>query len=206
MNGFPKLRLKLKLRKREKVILAVGGAAALLIISYHLFQRYEDFNASAKNRSEAKALYLKKQVEKITEKDVIKAKLENTKKELSELEKGLFSGDKPPVAAAELQKLLKEIAMSLNVEIKSERISTPVETGSYLGIPVEIGFTAPTAKLKDMILRIETSPMLLSISALDVRVMNFKNPTEGYAVMTVKGFLRKQKTEKTATEKIANVT
>jgi len=204
VKGFPKLRLRL--RKREKVILAVGGAAALLIISYHLFQRYEDFNASAKNRSEAKALYLKKQVEKIAEKDVIKAKLENTKKELSELEKGLLSGDKPPVAAAELQKLLKEIAMSMNVEIKSERISTPVETGPYLGIPVEIGFTAPTAKLKDMILRIETSPMLLAISALDIRVMNFKNPTEVYAVMTVKGFLRKQKMEKPAPEKAANVT
>lgn len=196
MKVFPKLRLKLKLRKREKVILAVGGAVALLIISYHLFQRYEDFNASAKNRSEAKALYLKKQVEKITEKDNIKAKLENAKKELTELERGLLSGDKPPVAAAELQKLLKEIAMSLNVEIKSERISTPIDMGPYLGIPVEIGFTAPTAKLKDMILRIETSPMLLTISALDVRVMNFKNPAEVYAVMTVKGFLRKQKTEK----------
>ena len=100
------------------------------------------------------------------------------------------------MAAAELQKLLKEIAMSLNVEIKSERISTPIDMGPYLGIPVEIGFTAPTAKLKDMILRIETSPMLLTISALDVRVMNFKNPAEVYAVMTVKGFLRKQKTEK----------
>lgn len=196
MKVFPKLRLKLKLRKREKVILAVGGAVALLIISYHLFQRYEDFNTSAQNRSEAKALYLKKQVEKITEKDNIKAKLENAKKELTELERGLLSGDKPPVAAAELQKLLKEIAMSLNVEIKSERISTPVDMGPYLGIPVEIGFTAPTAKLKDMILRIETSPMLLTISALDVRVMNFKNPAEVYAVMTVKGFLRKQKTEK----------
>lgn len=196
MKVFPKLRLKLKLRKREKVILAVGGAVALLIISYHLFQRYEDFNASAQNRSEAKALYLKKQVEKITEKDNIKAKLENAKKELTELERGLLSGDKPSVAAAELQKLLKEIAMSLNVEIKSERISTPIDMGPYLGIPVEIGFTAPTAKLKDMILRIETSPMLLTISALDVRVMNFKNPAEVYAVMTVKGFLRKQKTEK----------
>ena len=131
---------------------------------------------------------LKKQLEKIADKDVIRARLDKAKEELNGLEKGLLSGDKPPVAAAELQKLLKETAMSLNVEIKSERISTPVDAGLYLEIPVEIGFIAPTAKLRDMILRIETAPTLLSVSTLDIRVMNFKNPTEVYAVMTVKGF------------------
>ena len=196
----------LRLKRREKIFLIAGGALALLIASYYVFQWYEGVNASVKDRYEAKAMHLKKQLEKIADKDVIRARLDKAKEELNGLEKGLLSGDKPPVAAAELQKLLKETAMSLNVEIKSERISTPVDAGLYLEIPVEIGFIAPTAKLKDMILRIETSPVLLTVSTLDVRVMNFKNPTEVYAVMTVKGFLKKQKMERPAPEKVTNVT
>jgi Tfp pilus assembly protein PilO len=196
----------LRLKRREKIFLIAGGALALLIISYYVFQWYEGVNASVKDRYEAKAMHLKKQLEKIADKDAVRARLDKAKEEFSVLEKGLLSGDKPPVAAAELQKLLKETAMSLSVEIKSERISTPVDEGLYLGIPVEIGFIATTAKLRDIILRIETSPILLSISTLDIRVMNFKNPAEVYAVMTVKGFLRKQKIEKAAPEKVANVT
>lgn len=196
----------LRLKRREKIFLIAGGALALLIASYYVFQWYEGVNASVKDRYEAKAMHLKKQLEKIADKDVIRARLDKAKEELNGLEKGLLSGDKPPVAAAELQKLLKETAMSLNVEIKSERISTPVDAGLYLEIPVEIGFIAPTAKLRDMILRIETAPTLLSVSTLDIRVMNFKNPTEVYAVMTVKGFLRKQKMERPAPEKVTNVT
>ena len=110
----------------------------MLIGSYYVFQWYEGVNASVKDRYEAKAMHLKKQLEKIADKDVIRARLDKAKEELNGFEKGLLSGDKPPVAAAELQKLLKETAMSLNVEIKSERISTPVDAGLYLEIRLRL--------------------------------------------------------------------
>ncbi len=199
-------KLKIRLKRREKIVLLAGGLLALLIISYKVFQWYDDFRTSGRNKFEVKTVYLKKQFERIAEKDEVSAKLARAKEELNDLEKGLLPGDKPSLAAAELQKLLKDTASSLKVDIKSEKIVNPAETAYYVEVPVEIGFTATTAKLKDMILKIETAPVLLAISALDIRVMNFKNPTEVYVVMTVKGFIRKQNTEKNSLGKGANVT
>jgi len=69
----------------------------------------------------------------------------------------------------------------------------PVENGLYLGVPVEIGFSASTAKLKDMLYRIKTSPLLLTVTKMKVRVTNIKNPVDVYATVVVKGFIKKSR-------------
>ncbi|MBI5026777.1 MAG: hypothetical protein HZC12_08675 [Nitrospirae bacterium] len=182
---------KFRLQRREKKAILIGGSIIAIILSYFLFTWYSNIKTSTGEHAETKRVYLLKQLNRISEKEDIAKRLEATKNELKELDNGLLKGDKPPVAAAELQRILKEMAIASRADIKSERAMSPVDMEMYSGIPVEIGFTATTAKLKEMLLRIETSPLLLTIPEMKVRVTNINNPLEVYVTMTVRGLIKK---------------
>jgi Tfp pilus assembly protein PilO len=185
------MNIPFKVSQREKKFLMAGGVIVFLILTFHFVTWYRDFRASTREYIEAKQIILQKQLSKIAESKGIRKDLEVAGVELKDLEKGLLSGNKPPVAAAEVQRILKSTALSLGIEIKSERTLSPVDNGSYLGIPVEIGFTSSTAKLKDMLFAIRTSPLLLTITEMKVRVTNVSNPVDIYTTLTVKGFMKK---------------
>lgn len=179
--------LKFRLQHREKKVLLIGGLFVTILITFHLFTWYDGMKRSIGDYAEAKRVYLLKQLNKISEKEAISRRLEATKGELRELENGLIKGNKPPLSAAELQRLLKEMAKASGVDIKLERALSPIDTEMYSSIPVEIGFTAITKKLKDMLLMIEASPLLLTISEMKIRVTGL----EVYVTITVRGLIRK---------------
>jgi hypothetical protein len=183
--------LKFRLQRREKKVLLIGGLFVTILIILHLFTWYGGMKRSIGDYAEAKRVYLLKQINKISEKEAISRRHEATKGELRGLENGLIKGDKPPLAAAELQRLLKEMAKASGVDIKSERALSPVDTEMYSAIPVEIGFTATTKNLKNMLLMIETSPLLLTIPEMEIRVASLNNPLEVYGTLTVRGLIRK---------------
>jgi len=185
------MNIPLNISQREKKFLTGGGVIVSLILIFYFGTWYKDLRTTTREYLEAKQITLQKQLSRIAEKENILRDVEVLGAELKELEKGLLSGDKPPVAAAEIQRILKGTASSLGIEIKSERALNPVDNGAYLGIPVEIGFIASTAKLKDMLFAIRTSPLLLTVAEMKIRVTNINNPMDVYTTLTVKGFMKK---------------
>jgi hypothetical protein len=126
------------------------------------------------------------------------------RQEIQKQEKAFLRGSKPPVAAAVLQRFLKEKAASLDIEVKLERTLSPVDSEVYLGIPVEIGFNASTEKLKELLYKVRASQYLLTVSELKIRVTNVSNPVDVYVTVVVTGFIKKSVAEKDKKEK--NVT
>ncbi len=188
------MNLPFKISQREKKFIVLGIAVVFLIGMYRGVSWYRDFRFSAAEHIETERITIEKQLHKILEEDEISNNLQAVSTELNNLERGLLTGDKPPVAAAEVQRILKRIATSLNIDIKSERALNPVENGLYIGIPVEIGFTASTSQLKDMLYNIKTSPLLLTVTTVKVRVTNIKNPVDVYTTLIVKGLIKKTQT------------
>ncbi len=185
------MNMPFKIGRREKKFLIAGGVIVFFILTYQFAVWYKGMKSSAKEYIETREVTLQKQLDKIQQKTKIKNEFEALDAEVKELEKRLVSGDTPPVAAAEIQRNIKAIALSLGIDIKSEKALSPVDSGLYLGIPVEIGFTAPTAKLKDMLYRIKTSPLLLTVPKVKIRVVNINNPVDVYATLTVEGLIKK---------------
>jgi Tfp pilus assembly protein PilO len=93
------------------------------------------------------------------------------------------------VAASELQKLAKEMAVQASTEIRSERILPPVERGELVEIPVEIAVSCEIRQLVDLLTRMEQTPKLLTVQDLKVRVVNVTQPKELLATMTISGFI-----------------
>ena len=198
------MKLPFNVSEREKKFVLAGGAGVLLILLFHGFSLYSDFRANVLELADAKRFVLEKQLQKLSEKDVIEAQIAAVRQEIGKQEKVFLQGSKPPVAAAVLQRFLKEKASSLNIEVKLERTLTPVDADVYLGIPVEIGFTASTEKLKELLYKLRTAPYLLTVSELKIRVTNVSNPVNVYATVVVTGFIKKAVAEKDKKEK--NVT
>ncbi len=200
------MNLPIKVNEREKRFLIIGGIIALLIISFYIFSWYGDTKKSVKDFSDARLFMLQKQIEKISGKDNIQKRLEAVSQELERQEKTLLGGNTPPVAAAALQRFLKDTAASLQIEIKLERTLNPVDAQFYLGIPVEIGFTSYTRELKELLLKLRKSPLLLNVSEIQVRVTNISKPEEVYATLVVTGFIKKTEEKEEAGKETRNDT
>jgi hypothetical protein len=137
-------------------------------------------------------MLLERQINMIAGKEEMYGKLESARKEITNLEKGLLSSYKPAVAAAELQKTLNEMTMPFNLEINSEKVLPPIDQDVYIAIPVEIGFVSSTAILKNFLMQIASSQLLLSAPEIKIRVMDMRNPKEVHVTMTVMGFAGKE--------------
>lgn len=185
------MNLPFKINEREKRFLIIGGIVGAAIIIFHLFSWYSDLRSELKDFSDAKFYKLQKQLEKIAEKDELQKELKAVKQQLERHERAFLKENKPPVAAAELQKTLKDIASSLAIEVKLERTLNPVDADIYLGIPVEIGFTASTDKLQKLLYKLRISPLLLTVSEIKIRVTNISRPNDIYTTLVVTGFIRK---------------
>ena len=133
-------------------------------------------------------------MDKISGEKAVEEKLEKSKAGIYVLEAMLLSGDKMPVAAAEVQRQLKGMAVSLGIEIKSEKTLDAIDTGTYIEIPVEIGFVSTTSKLKSMLYNIKSSPLLLTVPKMKIHITNLNDPSEIYTTLVVKGFMKKPET------------
>ena len=198
------MKLPLKVNEREKKFLLIGGVALLFILLFHGFSLYSDFRVNMLELADGKRFVLEKQMQKLSEADMIKERVAALRQEIEKQEKAFLKGNKPPVAAAVLQRFLTDQASSLNIEVKLERALSPVDADVYLGIPVEIGFTTSTEKLKELLYKFRTAPYLLTVTELKIRVTKVSAPVDIYATVVVTGFIKKSVEENNKKEK--NVT
>ncbi len=198
------MKLPFNVSEREKKYLIFAGVAVVLMLLYQLFSWYGNVRANVEDISDMKWTMLKKQLNRLSKKDDVEKRAKTLVQELQIWEKTFLSGNKPPVAAATLQKFLKDSASSLAINVKLERTLNPVETEYYLGIPVEIGFTASTIKLKDLLVRIRKSRTMLIITEVKVKVTNVRDPVDIYTTLIVTGFIKKPEIKMQDEKKIKN--
>lgn len=188
-----KLNIPIKVNEREKKFLIIGGTAVLFILAFLLFTWYGDTKDRLKDFSDDKYFILQKQLDRMAESKNIDNKAKKVEAELNRLENTLLKGNTPPVAAAALQKFLKDTAAISNIDVKLERTLNPVVLENYLGIPVEIGFSTSTKSLQDLMVRLRKSAFLLTVSEIKIRVTNISKPEEIYTTLVVTGFIRNTK-------------
>jgi len=109
--------------------------------------------------------------------------------EITERRARLLPGDKPPVAASELQKLVKGTAQETGVEVRSERILPTTERGGYTEVPVEVTLSGPIRAIASFVYRLEAAPVLLSLNDLKLRVISVGAPRELTATLALTGYI-----------------
>ena len=191
-----KFNIPIKANERERKFLVIGGIAVLLILAFQLFTWYDVTKEKLKDFSDNKYYMLQKQLDRISDNSSIDKQAKKAEAELNRLENSLLKGNTPPVAAAALQKFLKDTAAISDINVKLERTLNPVVLENYLSIPVEIGFSTSTKGLQDLMVRLRKSAFLLTVSEIKIRVTNISRPEEIYTTLVVTGFIRNTEKDK----------
>ena len=123
-----------------------------------------------------------------------------TKTIVGRAESGLFTGKTPALAAADIQKVIREMAKKSQMEIKSIRVLKPqdVDESHYLSIPVEFVAIGVIRQLKEFLYRIRAAPKYLTVQKVKTSVVLRRNRrTKSQKLervtsnITINGFLKR---------------
>ena len=178
------------LSRREKILVGLALAVGVLLGGWTLvLEPILDRNRSTAELVPAREQVLRQKRELLARQAAITADLDATMKRFDKLAEGFLTSATPAVAAAELQKLVKDMAAQAKTEVRSERILPPADRGELLEIPVEIAVSCEIRQLVDLLARLEAAPKLLTIQDLKLRVVNVTQPKEILATVTLSGYI-----------------
>lgn len=178
------------LSRRERILVGLAAATAILVTVYVYL--VEPTLARAREQAAlipAREELLAKRRALISRKEAYLARLDEASRAVEEAAERLLPGATPPLAASELQKLVKELAGQAGVEVRSERILPPVERGGLLEIPLEITVSGGIREVVALLYRLEGTTKTLTLQELKVRVVSVSQPKALLTTLTLSGFV-----------------
>jgi hypothetical protein len=91
--------------------------------------------------------------------------------EIGAYEASLLPGATPPLAAADLQTLLKQFSDRAGLKIQSEKILPHVKRDAYLEIPVQIVANGELRNLKDFLVAVDSSKLFMAVQDFSLRTV-----------------------------------
>jgi len=184
--------LNFKAEKRTKYLLIAGALLLILALVYRLFPYISSL--SVKEETILKERQLAKYRELIQEKSLLEEKFLSLKKADEQLQSGVFIRETPALAAADIQKILNDITSESGISMKTVRVLTPEISSlqKYNSIPVEFTVACNIRQLKNLLYRIDISPMYLRVSKIQINAAEGDRDEEIYANLTVCGIMKKE--------------
>lgn len=180
-----------RLSERERIMVGAALLVAVLVGGYFYLvePRRAEIADLEQNRIPARGQVLAKARARIAQQETIRGQLAEASRDVEALSNRFLPGATPPLAASELQKLIKELARESGVDVRSERILPPVERGDLLEIPVEITVSGGIREVTSLLYRLEGTTKLLTLQDLKVRVLNIGQPRDLLTTLTVSGLI-----------------
>jgi len=178
----------LTLRERTLIGLAVAG---LLIVFVYLYG-VEPLIVRSRELAElapAREATLEARRRLIEQRPRLIQELAEVARGFEEQSTRLLPGPTPPLAASELQKLVKEVAAATNVDVRSERVLPAADLTELQEVPIELTVAGSIRDTVALLHQIERTPRLLTIKDVKVRVVAIGQPRELLTTITVAGYL-----------------
>ena len=178
------------LGRRERILIG-GGVVVVLLVALYLFliEPLVERAREAGSRAIAREAVLERRRLTIARGPRIAEELQAMKSRLESESARLLRGPTAPLAASELQKLVKEAAASTNVEVRSERVLAASDREGLQEVPIEIVIAGSIRDTVAALYRIEHADRLLMIKDLKIRVVSIGQPRELMTTLTVAGYV-----------------
>lgn len=178
------------LRPRERRLLILAGMLGIGVAGYvYVVEPLIARHAATRELVVARRDLLARQERLIARSEASGRELGALQAEIARRRNRLLAGDKAPVAASELQKLVKTTAEETGIEVRSERILAPVDRGGYAEVPVEVTLSGPIRGLTTFLYRLEEAPVLLALTDLKVRASMTGTTRDLSATVALSGFI-----------------
>ncbi len=175
---------------RERVLVALAAAGAIAAGGYvYLLEPIRQLNQQAADSIPAREARLARRQLMIAERDVLSRDLKQINERIERESARLLQGPTPPLAASELQKMVKDLAAETGAEVRSERVLPTAERDGLVEVPLEITVAAGIRESVDLIYRLERTGKLLTLQDLKARVVSVGQPKDLLTTLTVSGYL-----------------
>ena len=190
--NVPKI-LKMKSRREKSLVLAALLTAVMVLTVKFIVNPILETQEQIREEIPVKLKQLEKYHQFIAEKSRFEENLKSVKALSSRSMAKLLAGDTAPLAAANLQDILKTLSAKNQIAIKSEKVLNPIPNGSFEQIPVQIEFMSSITNLTNFLYDMEAYEKLLIPTDLDIRVINRRNPQDISVVIVVAGLMQANK-------------
>jgi len=99
----------------------------------------------------------------------IESQLNDARRRVESMEQLLLAGDTPSLIAAELQKVVREIAASEGVQIATTRVLDSTEAGTFLRIPIQVDIVGEIEQVANLIKYLDSNPKYLIVDEVNIR-------------------------------------
>ena len=175
-------------RERSLIVLAAVIAAGLGLYIWGLepLQQWRQRTAEA---VPARQAVLERRRLLVAQRPALIASIETLDKRLQTYAPKWLKGPTPPLAASELQTLVKSLAEGSGAEVRSERILPLVDRGGVQEVPVEITVAAGLRETVRLLYELEHTSKILTLQDVKVRVIAVGQPRDLLTTFIVSGYL-----------------
>jgi type II secretory pathway component PulM len=178
------------LRPRERRLLVLAALMVLGVVGYvYAVEPLLETHAATGELVVARRALLARQERLLARADAYGRELATLRTEIDRHRARLLVGDKAPVAASELQKIVKTTAQEAGIDVRSERILATVERGGYVEVPVEVTLSGPVRSLTAFLHRLEAAPVLLAVTDFKIRAAVTGAQRDLSATLQLTGFI-----------------
>jgi Tfp pilus assembly protein PilO len=178
------------LKRRERWLLGVAvGVAVVVLGDLYIVEPLVAKDRATRELIIARQGLLARQERLVARQAQFAAELSALEAEIGQYRRRLLPGGRAPLAASELQKLVKTTAQEAGVEVRSERILPSTERGAFTEVPIEVTLAGPIRALATLLARLEAAPVILTISDVRLRVVSVAAPRELSATFSLAGYI-----------------
>jgi Tfp pilus assembly protein PilO len=183
----------LTISRRERVVIGVAlGGLALVALYLYAVEPLVNRTADLTELIPAREATLQARQRLIAQRARLTEEGVEAAKAFEEQQARLLSGPTAPLAASELQTVVKEVATAANVDVRSERVLPVADLEGLVEVPIELTVAGSVRDIVALLSQIERTRRLLTVKDLKVRVVAVGQPKELLATLTVAGYLLPQ--------------
>ena len=180
----------LVLQRRERTVIGLALAGLLLVALYlyvvePLVNRTHDLTELAPAREAT----LESRRRLIAQRPRLSEELAAATQAIEKQAARLLAGPTAPLAASELQKVVKDVATAANVEVRSERVMPTADMDGLQEVPIELTVAGSIRETVALLYQIERTPRLLTVKDVKLRVVAIGQPRGLLTTLTVAGYL-----------------
>jgi len=175
---------------RERSLIGLAIVAGIGILGYiYLFEPLRDWKRAGAELIPTRETVLQRRRLLVAQQPALLAELAQTNKSLEAVAPRWLKGPTPPLAASELQTLVKSLAEQAGAEMRSERILPLVERGGLQEVPIEITVASGLREVIRLLYDLEHTTKILTVQDVKVRVVAVGQARDLLTTFTVSGYL-----------------
>jgi len=180
----------MKATKRERSLIGLAILVAVGFLGYvYVFEPIQDWRQTGADLIPTREATLERRRLLVAQRPVIAAEIENANKRIEAMAPRWLKGPTAPLAASELQTLIKGLAEQAGAELRSERILPLVEHGGLQEIPIEITAASGLREAVRLLYDLEHTTKILTVQDVKVRVVAVGQARDLLTTFTVSGYL-----------------